>query len=54
MLGTILIILLILALLGGLPALPFHSHPYYGWGSSGLLTVILIIAIVMLLGARGP
>ncbi len=49
MLGTILIIVLILALLGALPSWPYSS----GWGyypSGGLGLVLLIIVILVLLG----
>jgi hypothetical protein len=49
-LGTILVILLILILLGALPSWPYSR----GWGyyPSGLLGVILIIVIVLLLLGR--
>jgi hypothetical protein len=49
MLGTILIIILILALLGSLPTWGY-SH---GWGyypSGGLGLVLLIIVILLLMG----
>ena len=49
MLGTILIIVLILVLLGSLPTWP-HSK---GWGyypSGGLGLVLLIVLILVLLG----
>ncbi|HEU5303702.1 MAG TPA: DUF3309 domain-containing protein [Gemmatimonadales bacterium] len=47
MLGTVLIVLLILLLLGALPAWP-HSR---GWGyyPSGAFSVVLIIIIILLL-----
>jgi hypothetical protein len=50
MLGTILIIVLILLLVGALPSWP-HSA---GWGPypSGALTVVLVIVIVLLLLGR--
>jgi hypothetical protein len=48
MLMTILIIVLILALIGGLPAWP-HSRSW-GYGPSGILGVIVVI----LLRARCP
>jgi hypothetical protein len=46
MLGTILLVVLILLLLGALPTWP-HSR---GWGyaPSGLLTVLLVVIIVLL------
>ena len=49
MLGTILIIILVLVLLGALPTWPYSS----GWGyypSSGLGLVLIIIVILVLLG----
>jgi hypothetical protein len=49
MLGTILIIVLILLLLGALPSWPYSS----GWGyypSGGLGLVLLIIVVLILLG----
>lgn len=51
MLGTILIILLILMLLGGLPNVGLISHSY-GYYPSGALTVVLVIVIVLLLAGR--
>jgi Protein of unknown function (DUF3309) len=47
MLGTVLIVLLILMLLGAIPAWP-HSRSW-GYGPSGALSIILIIIIVLLL-----
>ena len=48
MLGTILIIVLILALLGSLPTWP-HSRNwgYYPGGGIGLLLVVLILLMLM-------
>ena len=49
MLGTILIIVLILLLLGALPSWPYSS----GWGyypSGGLGLILIIIIILVLLG----
>lgn len=49
MLGTILLVILILALVGSLPAWP-HSRAW-GYGPSGLLgTVVVILLILVLLG----
>jgi hypothetical protein len=50
MLGTILIIILILLLLGALPSWPYSS----GWGyyPSGILGVVLIVIIVLVLMGR--
>ncbi|SPE60851.1 conserved exported hypothetical protein [Verrucomicrobia bacterium] len=49
MLGTVLIILLILLLIGALPTWPYSS----GWGyypSGGLGLVLVIIVVLLLLG----
>jgi hypothetical protein len=50
MLGTILIILLILLLVGALPSWPYSA----GWGyyPSGTLGLILVITIVLALVGR--
>jgi hypothetical protein len=50
MLGTILIVVLILMLLGVLPTWG-HSRSW-GYGPSGMVGVILIILIVLLLTGR--
>ncbi|MBY6260790.1 DUF3309 domain-containing protein [Azospirillum sp. 412522] len=50
MLGTILLIILILMLLGAVPAWP-HSRGW-GYGPSGILGVLLIVLIVLLLMGR--
>jgi hypothetical protein len=47
MLGTILVIVLILLLLGALPTWG-HSRSW-GWGPSGLLGTLLLILIIALL-----
>jgi hypothetical protein len=49
MLGTILIVILILLLIGALPAWPYST----GWGyypSSGLGLVLVIVVVLLLLG----
>ena len=48
--GTVLLIILILLLVGALPTWPYSS----GWGyyPSGLLTLVLIIVIIMALTGR--
>ena len=48
--GTILLILVILLLIGAVPAWP-HSRGW-GYGPSGLLGVVLLILIVLLLMGR--
>jgi hypothetical protein len=48
MLYTILVIVLILALIGGLPTWPYSADwCYYPSGGIGLLRVIVIIILVM-------
>ncbi|HEX4078171.1 MAG TPA: DUF3309 family protein [Rhizomicrobium sp.] len=49
MLGTILIIVLILLLLGALPSWPYSG----GWGyypSSGLGLILIIVVVLVLIG----
>jgi len=50
MLGTILIIVLILLLIGALPSWG-HSRSW-GYGPSGLLGIVVIVLIVLLLMDR--
>jgi hypothetical protein len=50
MLGTILLIVLVLMLVGAIPAWP-HSRSW-GYGPSGGLGLILIIVLVLLLTGR--
>lgn len=56
MLQTILIILLILFLLGGIGTLPNWSHSRsWGYGPSGgfsLLSIIILIVLILLLTGR--
>jgi hypothetical protein len=49
MLGTLLIIVLILALIGALPAWP-HSREWGYYPSGGLGLVLVIIVVLVLLG----
>jgi hypothetical protein len=49
-LGTIILIILILMLLGAIPSWP-HSRGW-GYGPSGALGVVLIIVIILLLTGR--
>ena len=50
MLGTIILIILILLLIGAIPTWPYSA----GWGyyPSGILGIILIIFIILLLMGR--
>ena len=50
MLGTILLILLILFLLGAVPAWP-HSRNW-GYGPSGGLGLIVVILLILVLSGR--
>jgi len=49
-LGTILLIVLVLMLLGVIPAWP-HSRGW-GYGPSGILGLILLVVVVLLLLGR--
>ena len=49
MLGTILLLLLVLLLIGALPAWP-HSQKWGFYPSGGLGVILLIIVIMMLFG----
>jgi hypothetical protein len=49
-LGTILIIILILLLLGAIPTWP-HSRSW-GYGPSGLLGVVVVVLLILLLMGR--
>ena len=50
MLGTILIIVLILLLVGALPSWPHSSG--WGYGPSGLLGTVLVILLILVLMGR--
>jgi hypothetical protein len=50
MLGTILLIVLILLLLGALPAWPYSRS--WGYGPSGIALVVVIILVVLLATGR--
>ena len=50
MLGTILIILLVLLLVGALPRWGHSAN--WGYGPSGLLGLILVVVVVLLLLGR--
>lgn len=49
-LGTILIIILILLLIGAIPSWPYSSG--WGYGPSGVLGVLLVIVLILLLLGR--
>jgi len=44
--GTILLIVLVLLLLGSVPAYPYSRR--WGYGPSGLLSVLLVVLLVLL------
>lgn len=48
--GTILIILLILLLLGAFPRWGYNAN--WGYGPSGIVGILLIVVIVLLLTGR--
>lgn len=48
--GTILLVLLILLLIGGLPHWPYSRS--WGYYPSGLFSILLIVFLVMLLSGR--
>jgi hypothetical protein len=48
--ATILIVLLVLALLGVIPAWP-HSRSW-GYGPSGLVSIVLVLLVILLLTGR--
>lgn len=47
MLGTILLVVLILLLLGAVPAWPYSRG--WGYGPSGILGVLLVVLVILLL-----
>ena len=49
-LGTLLVIVLILILIGAIPAWP-HSRGW-GYGPSGILGVVLVIVLILVLMGR--
>ena len=49
--GTLLLIVLILLLVGGLPQVSGTWHNY-GYGPSGVLMVVLLVVIVLVLAGR--
>lgn len=48
--GTILLILLVLLLLGVIPAWP-HSQSW-GYAPSGIIGIVVVVVVVMLLAGR--
>lgn len=50
MLGTILVILLILILIGAVPRWPYSAG--WGYGPSGIVGVVLIVVLILALTGR--
>ena len=50
MLGTILLVLLVLLLLGAIPAWPYSRG--WGYGPSGTLGAVLLVVLVLVLMGR--
>lgn len=50
MLGTVLLILLVLLLIGGLPVYPYSRK--WGYGPGGILGVLVVILIVLMVMGR--
>lgn len=49
-LGTILVIILILLLLGAVPTWPYSTG--WGYGPSGILGVVLVVVLILVLLGR--
>ena len=49
-LGTILLILLILVLIGAIPAWPYSRG--WGYGPSGIVGLIVVVLVILLLMGR--
>lgn len=49
-LGTILLIILVLILLGAIPAWPYSRS--WGYGPSGIVGVILVVLLILVLMGR--
>jgi hypothetical protein len=50
MLGTILLVLLVLFLLGSLPAWPYSRS--WGYAPSGTLGIVLVVVLILFLSGR--
>ena len=49
-LGTILLIILVLLLLGAIPAWPYSTA--WGYGPSGILGLVLVVVLILVLLGR--
>ena len=45
--STVLVILLVLLLIGGLPVTGWHTYGYYPSGVAGVLLLVLIILLLL-------
>jgi len=50
MLGTVLLVILILLLIGAFPAWPYSSG--WGYGPSGILGLVVVVLVILLLMGR--
>ncbi len=50
MLSTVLLVLLVLLLLGAIPSWPYSRN--WGYGPSGVLSILLVVVIVLALTGR--
>jgi hypothetical protein len=50
MIGTLLVIILLLMLVGGLPVYPYSRA--WGYGPSSVVSILLVVLIVLLLTGR--
>jgi hypothetical protein len=48
--GTILLVILLLVLVGGLPVYPYSQG--WGYGPSGIVGVLVVILLILLLTGR--
>lgn len=48
--GTVLLVLLVLLLIGAVPSWPHSAN--WGYGPSGLLAVVVVVVLVLLLTGR--
>lgn len=52
MLGTVLLIVLVLLLIGALPSWPYSRS--WGYAPSGLLTLVVVVVVILALMGRLP
>lgn len=51
-LGTVLLIILILILIGALPTWPYSAHLNWGYYPSGGVGILLVIVLILILLGR--